>query len=361
MNLIQAIKDLSFSCPIFGEGRIEEGKHYYSFGKFARDVSSMKGAVILEGEIGVPDLSPDVLPALSGREKILMIHSGGFGDTITIGILLNLLREKYKGTFDICCHHDKWASILKPMGFKGRWTPYPPEIENIENYDYILSDLCRFVDDPSLFLKKSPIKILAEVFDVPLVSNPCTFIVPQSVKTKMRLSDAKQIRIGINFDSIGSVKSYPKDLQPHLINKLLPVGFDLFFFGMKPLSEVVDTKHRRIHDVTGRTNIMELAALLDQMDYIIGVDSFTAHLSGILNKNILVLLSTTNKDYFDHYGGFLKTFPSRIECAPCYHVGNQCPLGLSSCRAFYHDSMEPEKIIFKIIKEITVSLGAGHV
>jgi ADP-heptose:LPS heptosyltransferase len=361
MNLIQAIKDLNFSCPIFGEGRIEHGKYYYSFGKFARDVSSMNRAIIVEEKIGVPDLSPDVLPGLSGREKILMIHSGGFGDTITIGILLNLLRKKYKNSFDICCHHDKWASILKPMGFKGQWIPYPPEIEILENYDYILSDLYQFIDDPSLFLKESPIKILAEVFDVPLHPDSFTFIVPQSVKTKMRLSRAKQIRVGINFDSMGNVKSYPKDLQPYLINKLLLAGFELFFFGMKPLNEVVDTKHIRIHDVTRRTNIMELAALLDQMDVIIGVDSFAAHLSGILNKNILVLLSTTNKNYFDHYGRFLKTFSSQIECAPCYHVGNQCPLGLPSCRAFYHDSIEPEKILFKIIKEVTLSLGAGHV
>ena len=361
MNLIQAIKDLSFSCPIFGEGRIEQGKYYYSFGKFARDVSSMNRAIILEGKIGVPDLSPEVLPLLSGREKILMIHSGGFGDTITIGILLKLLKKKYKNTFDVCCHYDKWASILKPMGFEGWWMPYPPEIENLENYDYILSDLYQFIDDPSLFLKKSPIKILAEVFDVPLVSYPYTFIVPESVKSRMQLSGVKQIRIGINFDSMGNVKSYPEDLQPHLINKLLLAGFELFFFGMKPLSEVVDTRDIRIHDITRRTNILELAALLDQMDYIIGVDSFAAHLAGILNKSILVLLSTTNKDYFDHYGGFLKTFPSRIECAPCYHVGDQCPLGLSSCRAFYHDSIGPDKIILKIIKEITLSLGAGHV
>jgi Glycosyltransferase family 9 (heptosyltransferase) len=361
MNLIQAIKDLSFSCPIFGEGRIEEGKYYYSFGKFARDVSSMNRAIILEDKIGVPALSPEDLPRLSGREKILMIHSGGFGDTITIGILLNQLREKYKSTFDICCHHDKWASILKPMGFKGQWIPYPPDIESLKNYNYMLSDLYRFIHDPSLFLKESPIKILAEVFDIPLKSNIYTFNVPQSVKTQMRLSCAKQIRMGINFDSMGDVKCYPEDLQPHLINKLLLAGFELFFFGMKPLSVVVDTTDSRIHDLTGHTNILELAALIEQMDYNIGVDSFTAHLSGILNKNILVLLSTTNEKYFDHYDGFLKTFSSRIECAPCYHVGNQCPLGLPSCRAFFHDSIIPEKIISKIIKEVTSSLTLGFV
>jgi hypothetical protein len=351
MQVIRAIKNVSFSCPIFGEGLLEASKNYYAFGKFARDISSLGSASIEKRDPEIVRLNPRTLGRIAGGESILMIHSGGYGDTISIGILLELLNKEFGIDFTICCHQDKWRSILKPMGFNGRWVPYPPELEILKKHDYLLADLYQFVDDHSLFLKKSPIKLLSDAFGVNLDRYHSRFHIPESIKKKMHLPHSDRIRLGVNFDSNGVVKSYPGDLQPTFVNGLSSLDFELFFFGKKNLFQGVNLQDGLKHNYINKTSVLELACLLYQMDYVIGVDSFVAHLAGILGKKGLVLHSTTNRDYFDHYKG-ITSISSCISCAPCYHVGDTCPAGLPSCRAFSDNSIFPDKILFMLIEAL---------
>ena len=235
------------------------------------------------------------------------------------------------------------------MGFDGGWVAYPPALEILKKYDYLLTEIAKFVDDPKMLLMQSPLKVLAETYDISLEAHSIEYRIPELVKDQNRLLPTEKIRIGINFDSKGAVKSYAKDLQPGIVEKMLPIDFELYFFGKKPLSEAIDIEHDCIHDYTGKTNILELAALLDQMDLVVCVDSFIAHLSGILGKRTLVLMSATVDEYFSHYPGVV-SLCSKIDCAPCFQVGDHCPLGHPTCMAFYHPSMESEVIIRKIIR-----------
>lgn len=359
MQLLHAIKDFNFTSPVLGEGSLKRGKTYYTFGKFARNISSLNAGIILEDE---PAVSPFSLQSLNDPRKglrVLLIHSGGYGDTIAVGILLNLLSRKYGIRFDICGHHDKWAYILKPMGFNGEWVSYPPEVERLRKYDYVLTDLASFTRDPMKLLTDSPLKILADIFNISIDEHDIRYVVPEHVKGHSKLPSTNKLRVGLNFDSMGLVKSYPAELQADLVKGLLLLDLELHFFGTRTLSPDINHADGRVHNHTGRTGILELAALIDQMDFILGVDSFVAHLAGILGKRALVLLSTTGDHYFHHYPG-CSALASRIPCAPCFHPGDTCPQGHPQCLAFHHESITAEKLLGTLINELTGMYGNRH-
>jgi hypothetical protein len=352
MRLLLATKDVEFSSPVFGDGSLEKGTVYFTFGKFARDIASSHAGIVMDEQAPVPSLSRRALRQLPNRSRILFIHSGGYGDTITVGILLELLREKYHACFDVCCHRDKYDFILEPMGFRGTWLPFPPPAAGLTPYDYVLTDLAAMVDDPMDLLRRSPLQVLAEAFDLSVRNQGVRYRVPEECLVHMTLPSTGRIRIGLNFDAMGRVKCYPGDLQHSLISRLLSANLELHLFGRKVLSRGLPESNHGIHNHVNRTNIHELAALLDQMDLVVGVDSFVAHLAGLLGKRTLVLLSTTGENYFHHYRA-VSVCSSRLVCAPCFHVSNTCPIGHARCVAFYHESMGTDLLVSWIVKELS--------
>jgi ADP-heptose:LPS heptosyltransferase len=175
----------------------------------------------------------------------------------------------------------------------------------------------------------------------------------------MSLPSTGHIRVGLNFDSMGRVKSYPSDLQHSLISRLLSLNLELHLFGRKIVSSGLAESNYGTHNHVNQTNIPELAALLDQMDLVLGVDSFVAHLSSLLGKRTLVLLSTTGEDYFHHYPA-VSPYSSRLPCAPCFHVSNTCSLGHARCAAFYHESMDTDLLVSRVVMELSGMYGSNH-
>jgi ADP-heptose:LPS heptosyltransferase len=229
--------------------------------------------------------------------------------------------------------------------------PISLDLGSIEGYGCVLTEIIKYVSESTSLLLESPLEVVAESLE-PLLSNiQLKFEVPEEIKRANRLPEKNTIRIGLDFDSMGGIKSYPNDLQPVLVHSLKALGVELYFFGTKPLSPDIDLFNSRLHDLTGKTSIPELTVLLEQMDIIIGVDSFVSHLAAVIGKPIVVLLSTTNKAYFNHYQK-VRTMASEETCAPCFHTGNQCPREYTRCCKFHHESVLPDKIVMTAVKEI---------
>ncbi|PKN68152.1 MAG: hypothetical protein CVU57_00580 [Deltaproteobacteria bacterium HGW-Deltaproteobacteria-15] len=356
MKLLLATKDVNFFSPVFGVGSLEKGTAYFTFGKFARDMASQDAGILMDEHAPVPFLCRDALGDLPKNSRILLIHSGGYGDTITVGILINCLRKKYGADFDVCCHRDKHDFILKPMGFEGTWLSFPPPVGRLHPYDYLLTDLAAMAEDPMDLLRRSPLDVLGEVFGVSLRNEGVQYRIPSEYRISMGLPSSKRIRVGLNFDAMGRVKSYPGDLQDLLISRLLPLNLELHLFGQRTLPSGLAESNGGIHNHVNRTTIPELAALLDQMDLVLSVDSFVAHLSALLGKQTLVLLSTTGEEYFRHYPA-VSACSSRLTCAPCFHVNDTCPLGRANCGAFYHESMQTDILASRVIRKISGMYG----
>lgn len=304
----------------------------------------------VDGFDQLPHLPIEVMRPHSQPVKVLFLFEGGLGDAISLAVLLDALKVKYNIRSDVACKYDVWMDILKPLGFLGNRVQLPVELEIINEYDYIQISGDRFIQDKTGMTNKCIVEELGRAYGIDLGRHSIQYSIPEEIRKKATLPETQKIRIGVNFDSKGLIRSYPKELQPILINYFLGAGFEIFLFGFdKPnLSEIDEDDS--IHDYCGRTTVPELAATISQMDMMVCVDSFIAHLSNILGINTIVLLSTTRKGIFRWHKN-IRCLESQIECAPCGEIANDCPVTNSKCQAFSHESIRPEVITYCVINE----------
>jgi hypothetical protein len=198
MQIFQAIKDSDLQCQIFGNIHLEKGRSYYGFSKLAQDLSKLNIAVLNGYKAPIPDFDKEDLLQSGERKRVLLIHSGGYGDTITEGMLLPLMEKKFEISFDVSCYHDKWEYLFKPMGFKGKWIPYPIDLGSIKDYDCILTEIIKHVTQPARLLLESPLEVLAESFDLSLFDIQAKFELPEEIKRANRLKEIVRFYSGRN-------------------------------------------------------------------------------------------------------------------------------------------------------------------
>ncbi|MBE9551012.1 MAG: glycosyltransferase family 9 protein [Proteobacteria bacterium] len=349
MEYLIITEDAGFKHPVYGEGLLKKGKTYYTYSQFARETAERGlGRIVKEKKPCVIPFNQSHLGAGERFNKILLILAGGLGDAVTCGIVLPEVIKRYNIKIDICCDGVKWDNIFKPMGMPGIHIPYPPDIDTLAAYDAVLSDITRFYFS-NKGLKSSPVIELLKGFGLETKDIRPGFQIPDETKKSLRLPPADAVRVGVNFDSNGLVKSYPEALHDSLLKGLKNLGFELFLFGAKKGADNSDSPG--IHDFRSKTTILEMTALVEQMDCILGVDSFIVHLAGLLGVPSLVLLSTTTDSYFDWHKN-ISCISSKLGCAPCFAVFNQCPRGYPECHAFYHESIRPEIILRFVVKKV---------
>ncbi len=353
MDFFWVKENIGYKNPVYGNGIIHKNKLYYAYSQFAREIVTQADGQILE--VDQPDVvhfESSHLRLDKGCKNILLMFAGGFGDAATLGIVLPEVVRKFGIIFDVCGDRVKWDTIFKPMGVQGKHITYPPDLETLSQYDAVLTDITRFYhsDDG---LRVSPLIQLCRGFGVNPENLKSVYKIPDDVAKRCKLPSADVIRIGVNLDSHGRVKSYPEKLYYRLLKNLQAIGLELYLLGVnKNEQERYDSKG--IYDLRSKTTIPELAAVISQMDMVLGVDSFIIHLSNLLNKPVITLLSTTTSSYFEWHK-HVDCLSSKLECSPCFEVFNDCPLGYKECRAFYHESISKDVIIKKIVKKIAAS------
>jgi lipopolysaccharide heptosyltransferase I len=70
-------------------------------------------------------------------------------------------------------------------------------------------------------------------------------------------------------------------------------------------------------DLTGKTNLRQLVALLERADLVIGNDTGPMHIAAALDRPIVALYGPTNPDYTGPYGRLNTVVRHPIECSPC--------------------------------------------
>ncbi|MBN2295510.1 MAG: glycosyltransferase family 9 protein [Pirellulales bacterium] len=83
-------------------------------------------------------------------------------------------------------------------------------------------------------------------------------------------------------------------------------------------------------DLTGRLNVVELAALLQRVDLLIGGDSGPAHLAAAVGTPVVALFSGTNNHrQWQPCGPDVVVLRHPVDCSPCHR--HQCPLAGHPC------------------------------
>jgi ADP-heptose:LPS heptosyltransferase len=186
-----------------------------------------------------------------------------------------------------------------------------------------------------------------------------TYFIPPAIRKRSRLPDSGSIRIGLHFDSNGLVKSYPDSLQGPLLRTFLDSGLELNILGTRRGS-ADHSNVKGLQDLRGKTGIVHSAALLEQMDAVVGVDSFVVHLAHLLGIPSVVLLSTTAPAYFEWHDR-IACMTSRLECSPCLEFLDTCPVGHSECRAFFHESIAPHVILGHLMRTVSGRFPRLHI
>jgi hypothetical protein len=304
----------------------------------------------VEGFDRLPHLPLEAMRQHSQPVQVLFLFEGGLGDAIALAVLLDALKSVYNINSGVACKYEVWTDIMKPLGFLGNWVQLPAELKVINNYDYIQTSGDRFIKNKTGMHDKCIVEELGQSYGVDLSTYSIQYSIPEEIRNRANLPDTQQMRMGVNFDSKGLIKSYPKELQPILINYFVGVGFNVFLFGLdRPNLSGID-KNSPVHDYCGKTTVPELAAKISQMDIMVCVDSFIAHLSNIVGINTIVMLSTTRKGIF-RWHKKIRCLESQIECAPCGEIAHDCPVTNPECQAFFHESIRPEVITHCVINE----------
>jgi heptosyltransferase-2 len=98
-----------------------------------------------------------------------------------------------------------------------------------------------------------------------------------------------------------------------------------------------------VADWTGRLRLVELAALLEECDLLVGADSGPAHLAAAVGARAVVLFSGTNEPrQWQPYGDRLRVIRHEVACRPCHR---------QVCRWADHPCMKglrPERVMAAI-------------
>jgi len=352
MRLVQITEPkIDVDVPGFGEKRLLQGNSYLIHDAIARKIVDLNWGQIIGDEKDLSSLPREALIKHDKPLKVLFLFSGGLGDAVSVSTLFALLEKEYNMQIDICCHFNTWHYVLAPMGFGGKRVDFPIETKIIDQYDYIQIDITNFISDRTKKWEKCIVEELAKAYRVDLNKFHGNYSIPAHIVNSNKLPDTDKLRIGINFESKGRVKEYPVDIGYQLISALIGHGFEIHHFGTQPSNKMDVSSTDGYYEYLDKINIFELSALLKQMDLLVGVDSFCLHLADILGVKSIALLSTTKPGIY-HWHKNIICMDSKVYCSPCGSV-RDCPTGLNKCSAFYHESISPERIMARIIRECT--------
>jgi ADP-heptose:LPS heptosyltransferase len=85
--------------------------------------------------------------------------------------------------------------------------------------------------------------------------------------------------------------------------------------------------------LTGETNLRELAALLKGARVVVGNDSGPGHMAAAVGTPLVTLFGPTSEAFgFRPFGGKARVVSHNLSCRPCtLHGGNSCPRGKRVC------------------------------
>ena len=158
--------------------------------------------------------------------------------------------------------------------------------------------------------------------------------IPQQILGKYK-TDIAAIRqkhsylVGINPSANWLLKRWPVENFAALSDRLIKeLNCGIFFAGAKADMPVVDrainNMKEKAYNFCARTNIKELAALIQNVDLFISNDSGPAHLSASLGINTLVLFGPTSSELSTPRGVAVEILKKSIGCeVPCYNINCQ--------------------------------------
>lgn len=128
--------------------------------------------------------------------------------------------------------------------------------------------------------------------------------------------------------------------------RLVTVGDE---FERKTARSVIRSS-RRTHDLTGKTSLAELAAVVSRCDVLISGDSGPLHLATALGKRVVGLYGPTDPVLSGPFADDAIIVRAGIPCSPCYDLRApaDCPFGDTLCMEW----VTPHQVMEAVLKQL---------
>jgi heptosyltransferase-2 len=136
--------------------------------------------------------------------------------------------------------------------------------------------------------------------------------------------------IGICSQSEWYTKCWPQE-RYHELARRLSTDFKVIIFGKE--RENIEGEGDNIINLTSKTTLKELIALISIMDMVVCNDTGPLHMAGALNKPVVSVFGPTAPPLgFTPYGVNYRIVETELECRPCsLHGSRRCPKGHFKC------------------------------
>jgi lipopolysaccharide heptosyltransferase II len=189
----------------------------------------------------------------------------------------------------------------------------------------------RKIKPPSFLHRQDYYLYMFEKTGIKIENKIPQFFIPPDKQKKVNvflkeLKEKYSYKVGINPSANWELKRWPSfyfsKLADYLIEKL---GCGVIFIGAKKdksvVEEVIKNMKNAAYNLCGKTDLKELAALLEGLDLFISNDSGPAHLAASLETKTLVLFGPTSPKITAPRGRNVKIIQKNIKCnVPCYNL-----------------------------------------
>ena len=153
----------------------------------------------------------------------------------------------------------------------------------------------------------------------------------QRTKAAALLSSAAGKRkIGLCVKGTFGLKTWPKEYFAEVVRSLNARYDAAFYVTGAPgdydyAEEVIRAIGLPIENLCGKTDLMELAALYEQLDLLVSVDTGGAHIAAVTGVPLVVMFGCTSPRRWHPISDNAKAFTSNEPCCPCSYGETDCP------------------------------------
>ncbi|RLA86406.1 MAG: lipopolysaccharide heptosyltransferase II [Deltaproteobacteria bacterium] len=152
---------------------------------------------------------------------------------------------------------------------------------------------------------------------------------------------------GANY---GEAKCWPREKFAELGKLLIKDGFEIILLGtqkeMRRNKEIATRISHRVTNLTGKTSLSELAALLTKISCLVTNDTGTMHLASALGTPVVAIFGSTDPNITGPRGERAKVIRHNLSCSPCFK--RKCPEGHFECLK----SISVDEV-YSAVKELT--------
>ncbi|MBI2427265.1 MAG: lipopolysaccharide heptosyltransferase II [Ignavibacteriales bacterium] len=158
--------------------------------------------------------------------------------------------------------------------------------------------------------------------------------------------------VAIAPGSVWNTKRWLLDRFTQLALRLATDGKEILIIGGAGDTElgraiIEATKHKQIHDTTGKLSLLQSAELIGRCNVLISNDSAPLHIGVAMRTPVVAIFGATVPEFgFAPYGKDDVVVETKgLSCRPCaIHGGDQCPIGTFECMKKIESGMVYDRV-----------------